>query len=778
MKFLQIRIEEFGCLCNRTFDLSEPFVLILGKNESGKSTLLSFIHFIFYGLPRKSQDTAAERDRSLGWKSGIAAGSLLLETAEGQFTIERRCIRRGTEKRETVSDEVKIVNEATGMQVFAGKVPGEIFFGVPASVFDSTCCVRQLGVTKMETGDVSNALENLLFSADETLCLQKTLDKLEARRKELMHKNGKGGSLPLLEQQGEALCARLEAAKEGHESLLVLRHAVQAKKEKIDALRIESQKLDDMFSACHAVAVLKNFDRLHETERAVEACRSEYEAYRKQAASADGFLPDVTYVSELSLAADGYLAARAESDRAEARYRAAEARMAAEDRRGRHVGTAEEILRRSTPDELCAQSEIYRKKLRAGKRNAVLGFVLAALLVGFGVASYIFLFQNLSLLGGLLAGGLLCLLGGLLSVKSLQKNRRRLGELYARIGLEPQAGTERLRAELTDLLDAEAEADLLAHEVALASSARTLRQSDLEAAAAKADSLLARWGLLPTPDRADALQSAKEKAKEVCLALSRYESKLAGLSAGAETLANELSSYNERQLRSRVTKQVLSDFEQKNITEVERQRSFCISKLRSLTEQCAKEERELYVCEKNTENPARVAVELEENQRAVDGERLAYDAISAAAEALEKAGSNIRERVTPLLRKEASGYLSRVTNGKYESLGLDGGYAMSAATDYGTRPMESLSAGTKDVAYLALRLALLSTLYKDERPVLLLDEALAQLDEERAARALALLADFCRGGGQCLLFSCHDRERRLLPPGLAYKSLQMEPSAP
>ena len=119
-----------------------------------------------------------------------------------------------------------------------------------------------------------------------------------------------------------------------------------------------------------------------------------------------------------------------------------------------------------------------------------------------------------------------------------------------------------------------------------------------------------------------------------------------------------------------------------------------------------------------------------------------------------------------------------MTNGKYESLGLDGGYAMSAATDYGTRPMESLSAGTKDVAYLALRLALLSTLYKDERPVLLLDEALAQLDEERAARALALLADFCRGGGQCLLFSCHDRERRLLPPGLAYKSLQMEPSAP
>ena len=73
-----------------------------------------------------------------------------------------------------------------------------------------------------------------------------------------------------------------------------------------------------------------------------------------------------------------------------------------------------------------------------------------------------------------------------------------------------------------------------------------------------------------------------------------------------------------------------------------------------------------------------------------------------------------------------------------------------------------MSAGTRDSAYLSLRLALLEVIFENETPFLAVDEALAQLDDRRASAALRLLASYCENGGQCILFTCHSREEKLL----------------
>lgn len=88
--------------------------------------------------------------------------------------------------------------------------------------------------------------------------------------------------------------------------------------------------------------------------------------------------------------------------------------------------------------------------------------------------------------------------------------------------------------------------------------------------------------------------------------------------------------------------------------------------------------------------------------------------------------------------------------------------ALSIEADDATRPVELLSAGTNDAAYLALRLALLELLFPGERPPVLLDESLAQLDNDRTSALLSLLHANCAGGGQCLIFTCHPREAGLV----------------
>lgn len=107
--------------------------------------------------------------------------------------------------------------------------------------------------------------------------------------------------------------------------------------------------------------------------------------------------------------------------------------------------------------------------------------------------------------------------------------------------------------------------------------------------------------------------------------------------------------------------------------------------------------------------------------------------------------------------------MSTLTDQKYVNMGIDEKYTMSARSEKdGVREIELLSSGTKDSAYLSLRLSLLEVIFKNGHPFLVLDEALARLDDKRAAAALRMLASYCEAGGQCLLFTCHTREEKLL----------------
>ena len=72
------------------------------------------------------------------------------------------------------------------------------------------------------------------------------------------------------------------------------------------------------------------------------------------------------------------------------------------------------------------------------------------------------------------------------------------------------------------------------------------------------------------------------------------------------------------------------------------------------------------------------------------------------------------------------------------------------------RPAAAMSCGTADQMYLALRLAMCRRLLPSDAP-LLLDDALVNFDDSRAALALRLLRREAQTR-QVIFFSCHRRE--------------------
>jgi uncharacterized protein YhaN len=78
------------------------------------------------------------------------------------------------------------------------------------------------------------------------------------------------------------------------------------------------------------------------------------------------------------------------------------------------------------------------------------------------------------------------------------------------------------------------------------------------------------------------------------------------------------------------------------------------------------------------------------------------------------------------------------------------------------------------MAYLAMRLSILKLLPCAEAPPMLMDESFAMIDDRRAKKLLALLSEHCEDGGQCIIFTCHGREEKLLNEiGIAFTLSEM-----
>jgi len=782
MKIEKINISDFGCLSGRSFELSSGFNLIRGDNESGKSTLLEFIKFIFYGLPRKTQEDAAVRERSISWKNGCAAGSLTFSLDSGKkYRIERRGILRIGEKRETYSEECHIFDVETGAQVHKGESPGELFLGVPVSVFESTCFVRQSALSSIDAGGVGSALENILLSADENVNLQKSLDKLDLARRTLLHKNGKGGLVYELETEGNDLSSRLEKAKTDHAVILKGNEKTAQMRAQCKEKRHELDRLEKIFSAKGKADILKRFDLLHKKENDLSVAEREWEEYKAGIADSEGRLPSAAYVRELAESAGAYASAyesRSISKRAlevvESELAAAEAELA---ELGRGLPSPEDIRACGGTDTICEEiedcSEFYEKSTRAGKKLLTFATVGLAL----AIATAVSLFFLVSLLSAASAGGTLAIVSAALMIAGLEKKRagakkkqraEHLLSLYGSKDSEKTLG-ERLvsvRRALTDLIDADAKTVAERERTAAIRSAFDMRHDDLMRAKKNAEELLSRWTYANEKFEGgtvgERLRASVSAAEQFVKDQNDRLGEINLLRTSILDLRAELSGENEKAIRARIPADVLAECEKISADEIDRARKYNADSLHALTEKCVSAEKELLRLEAESENPARLSALLEKNRNRYGEEKLRYDAIVLAAEALSNAGSNIRNSVTPMLRGRAETYLSKLTAGKYSSLGIDESYLMSAHHDGATRSVSLLSAGTRDGAYLSLRLSLLSLVFRAELPFLAVDESLAQLDDKRAKNALGILSAYCGDGGQCLLFTCHGREEAML----------------
>ena len=134
-----------------------------------------------------------------------------------------------------------------------------------------------------------------------------------------------------------------------------------------------------------------------------------------------------------------------------------------------------------------------------------------------------------------------------------------------------------------------------------------------------------------------------------------------------------------------------------------------------------------------------------------------YDAIALAIDTMRKADEDIQSRFSPALGKLAAEYMQFVTDGKYDGVMLDRDFSATVHEAGGNvlRNAEYLSAGTLDLMYLAVRLAVCSlALPESANCPLIIDDALVNFDADRRRQAMALLEKIAQER-QVILFACN-----------------------
>lgn len=739
-----IHIESFGCLSDFSFQPGEGLTIVEGNNESGKSTLAAFIRYMLYGFGAARGNELAEKKKRIDWKSGRAAGSMVVRVGDGRYRIERSTTAvSGARARESYLDKPPtVIDLATNTPLPQGECPGERFLGVPEAVYLQTAFIGQIGSPRPDGTGLSVAIENLLFAGDENLNLKNALGKLEGLRRSLLHKNGKGGELYELQERERALLSRLQTAQEQNAALL-------AKENELLSTRREREEVEERLGAAkagealtHNVLLVLAYDRLHAAETVL--------------AEAEAALIDMDGLPSHRLSE------RDLTDLAVAR------RGAEESARRLHEACEEHEARRAAAIDKETAATLRRAEEEGGfdllaahtgqlSRRSLALFAAAA---ATGAVGLLLILLSLLLPGfpggvlGPVVGGLLLAAGALCAVFGAAA-RRDADAICRSYGAKGHAA---LLERLSALRAAGEQEEALRAAEAVAAEKRRAAELEYRRAMGELDTVVRRFDTrLPEGETEEFLDRLAESARAMLEKKKTRESERAEAAGLVAAFRQRLRGTNEAAARAAVPEGELPAEDELHPEEWKKQVDYYTVRLRVLSERERELENAVLSARSRVEDPAVLEASLGSLRERLAAENERHAACALAYEALSGAGERLRGEISPRLTAFARRMTGEITDGRYDDVGVGSDLSMTVVAEGATRTPDYLSAGTQDLLYLSLRMALVDLLYREAPPVCL-DESFAYQDEARLRRALAALGTYAREGRQCLLFTCHTRE--------------------
>ena len=707
----KIEIISFGKLKNVCVTAEKGINILSAPNESGKSTLAGFIKFVFYGFAGARMQSLTENERKLytPWDAEVCEGSITL-TADGtRYTVRRRCLASGKESFE-------ILNYSTGKAEFIGQNAGEVFFGVSEEVFARTLFFRQLTLPQSKDEILADRLKNIAISADEQVSTKKAVARLNECKNELKGRLG-NGLIPkaenerdsLEEQITEAISVRKEAERLGGEIKKRASDMAEAA-EQLELLQAERRNIEKY----EALTRLRNINRLSQEEK---NAREEYEA----ASSGLKLRDDGTAMRSLFAKNTEYVA------------------ICRECEKNKEQLDEEKASRDEIASEAKISSEDAKKAkrlIKSSKKNSRILFTLGGVLVLGGIITSL-------ASGGTMGLGIIIAVGALFSAVFGAVLMAKPSVLARELGFgnanELEAAIEALPMLEKQLSDANRRVESLEGEYNDSLTKRATLKREL-------DEGIGRY--------TDVADGNYDERLELILKLSTESGeRLAVWRAKKEELDNAVSGVDLNALAEEARGATVPERER---AKVDFEIRFYSDKHYKLSEQNRADELTLAALEAKCGDPAVLVGKRDSLNARLSELNTKHKAYEAAIKTIEDAADYMKSMVAPRIAERADEYFTAATGGKYSGFEIDTRLSMSFGEDM-RRSCDFLSAGTRDSAYLSLRLALADMLFGGCGVPMLLDDAFVRMDDNRLRMMLGAVRE-AANKHQIFILTHSDRE--------------------
>lgn len=720
MLIKELYIGRFAGLSDVKVKLTDGVNIIEGQNESGKSTLCAFIRFIFFGLAAKTKSSPIpDRRRYMPFDSQSVWGTMLIGDGEHDYIVSRTLTMRG---KTACSDDFKITDSVTGAEYMHGHEPGEVFLGMSDALFDRTVYVSQKTGTAVDGTEVARAMENILFTAEESTDSDKALKIIDAARADILHKNGKGGKLFDAREEKRAMQREAAELKGASENGIAASCRLAELKEKAENnRRLTEQAQADMKRLTDARTLIR-FEQ-HEKDRKRLA-----ELEEKLFSLREGNI-DNGRIHEMIKLAEALRAAERETEDARA-----SAIRAEQNKKG--IPNPELFL------DAAGKTAAFNRKsgimYAAGSILMLIGVVFAAFYAVTG--KY----------GALIAAGAAALIIGISLAVTGALSRGKSKKILAEHGAKSPH-------DLRDRYSRAQSGRLLAEKEAAECTGRLdAAQSKLAGLTEQARGICDSLGQSYTnPDGLENTAARLTTMREMYLRASDEYSLLKAETDRAET---ELSAFDRAAIAEALKKDPHEVERELDASELERRITFGLDSSERQSKAIAEAERQSALLVHTVERERRVSERLSELDGTIEALEKRYNALVTAFTAIETAAARVKEHVSPRLAARSAELMSAATDGKYDSLFISDKLALSY-TDPSrmTRDSEFFSRGTRDIAYICLRIALCELLTDGKTPMIF-DESFANLDDQRLDRAYRVLSV---RGAQSIVFTSHSRDAQI-----------------
>ncbi len=754
MKIKALHIASFGGLKNKDLCFDNPFSVVYGENENGKTTIMNFIKMMFYGTERSSAQISKNlRKKYTPWDNSAMAGSIDFELEGKNYRIERQFGNSNS------TDKVTLINLDLGTRENVAADIGTKLLSLSPAAFERSVFIGQFGFPESNAiaeGELNSKLSNIALTGDESVSFDEVKVRLESAKYALMSKSGRAGEYDknamLLKELEEKLKTSLEKqqqislAKENARKIIA---EIENLQHKADTLSKKIEKEQDF----------RNAEKLRELLN----LKSQLDTLNQTLTLENGQLVDEMFVRKIE-----FCLSKIEN---------IEAKITAKQNENKIIEQNLDLSLNPSPDmtpEKAAEISAKVEKLEQEKqdlsskislleqtqndlsKNNAKKVSLTTLIIGIVllVAGVVACTLNVIL------GGAVCVLG-LISIC-----------LSFVLKQNAKAKADKLQAEMVDLrlkenqlisLISTEKANLTAINTALNSNCAIIeKQKELlnqnnqelglltQEKSVESDTLLQLFARYkPTYDITlikEELTLISEKAlkqKEIKQNINYILKDIGNISY--ETAREKLEQLNTEYEAETDFNTLKSEYQQlqQSITDKKTTVAGILAEVKAIS--------------KNLEIPECLISLKDSIQNKMTAQKDYCDTIDIALSVLEESFIEMRRSYGSVFEKKASDIFTRLTNGRYVNMTISKSFdiATQKADVFGSKEIDYLSSGTADQAYLSLRLALSELIAQNgEKLPLLLDDALAQYDDTRTKSALEFLKQYSIDG-QIIMFTCH-----------------------